>query len=151
MDLAYYTGRRIKPIRLLTYSDLRLDRTEKKPFGAIHWRAENDKEGNEGTVAIHPERPDEPVPYSLAQQWLLRAVRYAGLRLPPRWGWHSFRRGWATARKHLPAADVAEAGGWLGPHTLEAVYQQADEETTLAVVLSPAHVSDRATGGGRSN
>jgi hypothetical protein len=25
---------------------------------------------------------------------------------------HAYRRAWATARKHLPLKDVAEAGGW---------------------------------------
>lgn len=172
LDLAYHTGRRITPIRLLRYSDFKLKRTEKRPYGAIHWRPQNDKQGNAGTVAInadvratldaimesrpglgdawvfpHPEKPDEPVTYWMASHWLVHVAGLAGLELPARWGWHSFRRGWATARKHMPAADVADAGGWLGPHTLEAVYQQADEETTLAVVLSPAHISDRVTTG----
>ena len=49
------------------------------------------------------------------------------------------RRGWATARKHLPAADVAKVGGWKqGSVTLLAVYQQPDADTTLAVVLAEA-------------
>lgn len=38
-------------------------------------------------------------------------------------------------RKHLPAPDVAVAGGWAGPETLPWVYQQADPETMLQVVL----------------
>jgi len=26
--------------------------------------------------------------------------------------WHPYRRAWATTRKHLPVADVAQAGDW---------------------------------------
>lgn len=50
--------------------------------------------------------------------------------------WHAYRRAWATARKHLPAADVAAAGGWKNAMTVRKVYQQADQETVLQVVLS---------------
>jgi hypothetical protein len=48
--------------------------------------------------------------------------------------WHAYRLGFATARKHLPAADVAELGGWGGTETLEKVYQQANIGTMLAIV-----------------
>ena len=51
--------------------------------------------------------------------------------------WHAYRRRWATARKHLPDADVAAAGGWANPNTLRLVYQQADADTMLRVVLEP--------------
>jgi hypothetical protein len=52
-------------------------------------------------------------------------------------GFHSYRRKWATERKHLPLRDVAEAGGWLDTRSLEQCYQQADEQTMLAVVSEP--------------
>lgn len=52
-------------------------------------------------------------------------------------GFHAYRRKWATERKHLPVKDVAEAGGWLDTRSLELCYQQADEETMLAVVSEP--------------
>lgn len=48
-----------------------------------------------------------------------------------------FRRGWATARKHFPLKDVAEAGGW-NPNdtsTLSKCYVQNDEQTTRSVAL----------------
>ena len=48
--------------------------------------------------------------------------------------WHAYRRGWATARKHLPGADVAELGGWGATETMEKVYQQADPGTMIAIV-----------------
>jgi hypothetical protein len=47
---------------------------------------------------------------------------------------HAYRRAWATARKHLPLKDVAEAGGWRTTDTLLRCYTQADEATMLAVV-----------------
>jgi hypothetical protein len=37
--------------------------------------------------------------------------------------------------KHLPDVDVAAAGGWTNSNTLRQVYQQADQETMLRVVL----------------
>jgi hypothetical protein len=52
-------------------------------------------------------------------------------------GFHAYRRKWATERKHLPAKDVAEAGGWLDTRSLEQCYQQADEKTLLQVVSEP--------------
>jgi hypothetical protein len=39
--------------------------------------------------------------------------------------------------KHLPAKDVAEAGGWLDTRSLEQCYQQVDEATLLQVVSEP--------------
>ncbi len=47
---------------------------------------------------------------------------------------HTYRRAWATARKHLPLKDVAEAGGWRTTDTLLRCYTQADEATMLGVV-----------------
>lgn len=54
---------------------------------------------------------------------------------------HPYRRAWATARKHLPVADVAAAGGWKSPMTVlrhyQRHYQQTDEATLYAVVADP--------------
>jgi hypothetical protein len=52
-------------------------------------------------------------------------------------GFHAYRRKWATERKHLPAKDVAAAGGWLDTRSLEQCYQQVDEATLLQVVSEP--------------
>ena len=58
--------------------------------------------------------------------------------------WHPYRRKWATARKHLPLADVAAAaGGWQGTQTLTKCYQQPDDATTLAVVLGRAALREK--------
>lgn len=45
-------------------------------------------------------------------------------------------------RKHLPAIDVAKAGGWSGVETLQSVYQQADADTLLRVVLEASVVRE---------
>jgi hypothetical protein len=57
---------------------------------------------------------------------------------------HAYRRAWATARKHLPLKDVAEAGGWRSTDTLLRCYTQVDEATMLEVVSEPRKV--RAAG-----
>jgi hypothetical protein len=57
---------------------------------------------------------------------------------------YAYRRAWATARKHLPLKDVAEAGGWRSTETLLRCYTQVDEATMLAVVSETRKV--RAAG-----
>jgi hypothetical protein len=49
---------------------------------------------------------------------------------------------WATERKHLPAADVAAAGGWANASTLQECYQQADSATMLRVVLEAGELRE---------
>jgi hypothetical protein len=60
--------------------------------------------------------------------------------------WHPYRRMWATSRKGHPVQDVARAGGWKTTAVVENIYQQADDETTLKVVLEETHVVGRKTG-----
>jgi hypothetical protein len=50
--------------------------------------------------------------------------------------------GWATARKQLPLADVAAAGGRKGTVALQRSYLHAGEHTMLTVVLSGAELRD---------
>ncbi len=56
--------------------------------------------------------------------------------------WHSYRRKWATERKHMPDVDVAQAGGWKSTVSLKTSYQQADTETTLRVVLGAGELRE---------
>ena len=65
----------------------------------------------------------------------VKAEELAGLEKLDGSLWHAYRRKWATERKHLPDIDVAAAGGWTNSNTLRLVYQQADQETMLQVVL----------------
>jgi integrase len=166
LDLAVATGRRISAICALTYGDLRLTRTETAPHGGIHWPATTDKAGKAATVPLNalgrkaidrilqerpalsgplfpsPAKPSEPVSRHLADKWLRASETLAEVE-PFNGGlWHPYRRMWATARKDLPAQDVARAGGWATVRMVEEVYTQADELTTLGVVLHEAKVRE---------
>lgn len=167
--LAYHTGRRISAILELRYDDLHLDRT---PYPAIRWRAETDKTNCESLVPMSPEvnevlasilqdrhrpgigaapifpaatDPTRRTSTMVASAWLLRAEKIAGVEKQDGSLWHAYRRGWATARKHLPDVDVAAAGGWADTTTLKTVYQQADESTMYRVVSEPMEI--RGDGG----
>ena len=70
----------------------------------------------------------------LAGWRLVKAEKLAGLPHAKRGGWHAFRRGWATRRKHLPVQDVMAAGGWRDISALQKAYQAADPETVRKVM-----------------
>ena len=135
------------------------------PYGAIRWPATTDKAGKEATVPLNSlgrgavdriiqERPTlgnaplfpapadlrKPVSRHLADKWLRQAETLADLEPQEGGLWHPYRRMWATARKDLPSQDVALAGGWATVRMVEEVYTQADEHTTLGVVLHEARV-----------
>jgi len=135
--------------------------------GSIRWPADTDKMGRETVVPIGPdvrraldrvlrERPglgagllfpapgrhEKPVSRHLAAAWLAKAEKLAGLEPQEGSQWHASRRGWATARKNLPVQDVAAAGGWRCIGVVQSIYQQADKETMLSVVLHPAELRE---------
>ena len=157
LDIVSGTGRRLSAVLQLQYGDLQL---QDGPHGAIRWPANTDKTGRETLVPIGPDvraaidrvlrerpgigqaslfpapgDPTKPVTRHLAAKWLQQAEKLAGLEKLDGSLWHAYRRKWATERKHLPDADVAAAGGWVNSNTLRLVYQQADQETLLRVVL----------------
>ncbi|MEE9208352.1 MAG: tyrosine-type recombinase/integrase [Gemmatimonadota bacterium] len=163
-DVAAGTGRRLSAVLGLRSDDLQL--TE-GPFGSIRWRSDTDKTGRESVVPIGPDvraaidrrmadrpvvgaallfpsptDPAAPADRHLADAWLRKAEALAGIATQKGSLWHAYRRAWATARKHLPAIDVAAAGGWKGVETLQAVYQQADTDTMLRVVLEAGEVRE---------
>ena len=168
LDLANDTGRRLSAICALRYEDLDLERKEHAPHGSITWPADTDKMGYERTVPVSQtvhkaldrilmERPGigaaplfptpgdntKPTTRHLADKWLREGERLAGVEPQKGSLWHAYRRKWATERKHLPDADVAAAGGWADPNTLRKVYQQADAETMLQVVLGGGELRER--------
>lgn len=157
--LSAHTGRRIGAIVALRWSDWR---PSEGPHGVLRWRADSDKSGAEHIAEVTPEvrqtlqawrqegRGDGewifPAPESdghvradVAGRWLREAEAegkvWRDRERPDRWGWHAFRRMWATARKHLPDVDVAEAGGWADPAVMRQCYQHADRETTRRAIL----------------
>lgn len=126
---------------------------------AIRWAAEHDKEdrlwivpipavlaatladyiksrGIIGNALLFPARQDRTKPISKTTGYYRwnRAEELAGLKHQKQGGWHSFRRAWATARKHLPIQDVMAAGGWSDPAALQEAYQHEDAATIRAVM-----------------
>ena len=89
-----------------------------------------------------PKDPAKPMDRWFAAK-LLRAVEQQA-KLPKQDGalWHAYRRKWATERKHLPLADVAQAGGWKTLSVLQGLYQQPDDATLYAVVSQPAELRE---------
>ncbi|MGH7514762.1 MAG: hypothetical protein ACREOQ_17790 [Gemmatimonadales bacterium] len=90
-----------------------------------------------------PTDPGRPIQYERVRRWLLEAERLAELPRQRGASFHAFRRGWATARKHLPVTDVAAAGGWKSTATIQRCYQQPDEGTMLSVVLGGAEPREK--------
>ena len=92
-----------------------------------------------GEAWVFPSDTDEsrPVDRHLANRWLRRAEKLAKIEHVKGRGWHSFRRGWASARKHLPDVDVAVAGGWKDTTTMKKCYQHADAVGVLKAATEP--------------
>lgn len=90
-----------------------------------------------------PKDPSTPMLRDVADRWLRKAEKAA--KVEPHNGslWHAYRRRWATVWKHLPATNVAEAGGWAG-QTLQKCYQQPDEETMYEVVTGGGSLREAA-------
>jgi len=163
--LAGHTGRRIGAIVSLRWNDWLPDDGAN---GMLRWRADSDKLGVEWKSPVSPEVRKAleslfasspglgeawifPAPggsghlsADMARTWLIKAETLAGLDHPRGFGWHSFRRMWATKRKHLSVKDVAAAGGWLRSQTLLELYQRPDLETMQAVVLDARPLRTRA-------
>jgi len=129
------------------------------PHGGLRWRAESDKQGNHAVTPLAPdaraaldaylahnprlgEAPlfpgprdaGRPILADLAGRWLMKAEALAGLPSLSCGRWHPYRRLWATERRHLPAQDVAAAGGWTGTQALTTIYQHATPDKILEVV-----------------
>ena len=129
------------------------------PHGGIHWRSESDKMGNDHVTPLGPDArgaleaylarnprvgeaplfpaskdPSRPIRADFVSHWLMKAEKLAGLPSLSGGRWHPYRRLWATERRHLPAQDVAAAGGWKGTQALTTIYQHATPDKILEVV-----------------
>ncbi|MHC4088864.1 MAG: tyrosine-type recombinase/integrase [Planctomycetota bacterium] len=160
LDLAWHAGHRLGAILGLRWRDVVLEEIENAPHGRIRWYAgaRSDRKKHEHEVPInaqasaslaawqresggigaafvfpHPRDSAKPLHKDIARRWLRRAEKLAELGHEAAGGWHAFRRGWATQRKHLPLKDVAAAGGWKDVATLQECYSHADPETTRRV------------------
>jgi integrase len=166
LDLAFHTGRRLSSILNLRHSDFTPtaedEQGRKLPFGAVTWRGEYDKQGKQWISALNqeaqkailkvrrvrpgvgdalmfpsPENPTRPVARTRVDKWLRKAETLAGLEPQDGTLWHGYRRGWATARSHLPAVTTAHTGGWRSAQTMERCYQQTGLAAQLEVVSNP--------------
>ncbi|MGH7604181.1 MAG: tyrosine-type recombinase/integrase [Gemmatimonadaceae bacterium] len=162
LDLAWHTGRRITAILSLKWKDVSFEKTADSPFGCITWYAgvkEDNKKhehtrpmnsvvsaalkvwqrttGGIGAQWVFPSETDaaKSLERHTTKKWLQRSEKLAELEHMKHGGWHAFRRGWATARKHFPLKDVAEAGGWRETQSVLECYVQSDTETTNKVML----------------
>jgi integrase len=81
----------------------------------------------------HP-RPEKPISRDTASTWLVRAEGLAGVPKLRGGVFHPYRRLWAIERRHLPAIDVAAAGGWGDTQALTRIYQKATSAGVLAAV-----------------
>jgi len=80
----------------------------------------------------------------LFNKWLNAAEQHAELEKLQGGLWHPYRRMWASARKHLPLKDVAEAGGWHDIETLLTCYQHPDRDSLLKVMTDERPVREDA-------
>jgi integrase len=142
----HQTGHRIGAVRQLRWSDLDLE------HGLVTWPASTDKMGRSHTtplsqVAVEalreaqrrtgaigqawifpaPTSPEEPCSRYAVDRWLENAVKYAGLKVPKRFGFHSFRRAFATDLKEVPLRDLMALGGWQDSATVIECYQQPEQ------------------------
>jgi integrase len=91
-----------------------------------------------GLAPLFPSRPDDATSPAWrpdkARHYLRMAERLAGLPHLERGGFHSYRRLFASERKHYPDVDVARAGGWRDLATMKRSYQQPDPVTVLQAI-----------------
>jgi len=148
VTVAYYTGHRISAILHLRWSDIDLGKDR------ITWRAAHDKRRREhvtplsthlkavlqaerrnrlaigdGWVFPNPKGVEAPVPSHMAGDWMTRGLKAIGITQGSQFGYHSIRRHFATAFKHLPLVDLCALGGWQDPSTVLTCYMQPDEVT----------------------
>lgn len=165
LSVAWQTGHRLGAILALKWRDIQFATSKACPFGNIRFYADvrTSKKATDHVVPLNvlaatalarwreqypgiaagpvfpsERNPAQPVPRYVAHHWLKRAERLAGLEHETQGGWHAFRRGWATARKHLPLVDVAAGGGWKDTATVLQCYQHADPRGTLAAIINTA-------------
>ena len=89
--------------------------------------------------------PMKPLASRVASSWLLKAEKLAGVPKQDGTLWHGYRRGWATARKDMPAVDVAASGGWKSVATMQKSYMDTGLADQLRVVTAPVEVRETGT------
>ena len=91
--------------------------------------------------------PAAPCDRTTMSKWFRRAIVLAGVSVPPRTGYHSLRRKFATELKHIPLPDLCALGGWKDAKTILTCYQSPDEGTMRAALADRIHRSQRPLNG----
>jgi integrase len=161
LDIAWHTGHRIGAILELRWEHVSFDQTASAPHGTIRWYAgkASDRKKHDHTLPMNEKARAALLAWrkqlhAIPAGWIFASND--GQSALPKWGpkkwmrkaetlakvphlkqgiWHPFRRGWATARKHMPLQDVAAGGGWTDTATVTKCYQHATEEETRAATV----------------
>jgi hypothetical protein len=100
-----------------------------------------------GDLPLFPELrwPNDCASRDIAEHWLRRAEKKAGLPGLARGGYHAFRRQFASERRHLPDTDVMAAAGWRSLAVMRRSYQHSDGEGVFNAVERPESRPNRAS------
>lgn len=85
-------------------------------------------ERGDGWVFPSSEGGEQACSRNLARDWWERAAALAKLPKGERYGWHSLRRGWATAMRDESPRDMIDLGGWASYDTPLKCYIRPDLE-----------------------
>jgi integrase len=75
-----------------------------------------------------PEDPSKPLSRNVVRDWWERVARLAKLPVGERYGWHSLRRGWASAMRDVSPREMIDLGGWASYDTPLKCYIRPDLE-----------------------
>lgn len=159
--LAWHTGRRISALLALRWEHVKFGPTPNSEDGLVTWYAgavpdkkkfEHETylnrevhaalfawraQSSSGSGYVFPMTgdPSRPMGKTGPKKWLLKAERLAGLKHQKHAGFHCFRRGWVTFRKHMPLPDIMAAGGWVDQNSILRSYQQPTPADTRRAAL----------------
>ena len=74
-----------------------------------------------------PKNADKACTRYVMRSWFLQAAAAANIVLPPKAGYHSFRRDFSVRWRHLPMKTLMTLGGWKTSQTV-LLYQGVDVE-----------------------
>jgi integrase len=145
--LGHETGHRIGSIRQLRWEDIDF------AGATVTWAADRDKEGRSHTTPLtlvavaalttlrrnsetvgagwvfpSPADAEQPCSRHLVRDWWERSAKIAKLPCGERYGWHSLRRGFATAMRDVAPRDLVDLGGWASYDTPLKCYIRPDLE-----------------------
>ena len=69
-----------------------------------------------------------PLSRNVVRDWWERVARLAKLPVGERYGWHSLRRGWASAMRDVSPREMIDLGGWASYDTPLKCYIRPDLE-----------------------